>query len=111
MPHPTDEHEPPNWFKAKVSNWFWRLTPTCREVVRLTSEERDRPLPIGLRLRLRLHRIFCKWCARYARQLDLLSEASHLYPEHLDSAERPALDGDAKARLKRAIRERVQEES
>jgi hypothetical protein len=105
MSHSPHDHAPPHWLKTKVSGWFWSLTPACKEVARLTSEGRDRPLPLGLRLRLGLHRAFCQWCARYARQLDLVHEASHLFPERVDQIEQPNLDSDAKARMKRAIRE------
>lgn len=105
MPRSIHDQSPSNWLKTRVSNWFWRLTPTCREVARLTSEERDHPLPLGMRLRLSLHRRFCKWCARYAKHLDLLHEASHLFPDHVDEMGGPVLHSDAKARMKRALRE------
>jgi hypothetical protein len=105
MPHPPDAHEKPHWIKARVADIVWRITPHCREVARLTSEQRDHPLPLGVRMRLGLHRAFCKWCTRYARQLDLLQEAAHRFPEHLDEIAGPALPADAKARLKRATRE------
>jgi len=111
MPHPKDEHEPRSWFETKVSSWFWSLTPTCREVVRLTSEEREHPLPWGMRWRLRLHRLFCKWCARYARQLDLLHEASQLFPEKDQFTNQPVLKSEVEERLKRAVREQVQSDS
>lgn len=104
----THDHAPPNWLKTKVSNWFWALSPACKEVARLTSESRDHPLPSGMRLRLGLHRCFCKWCARYAQHLDLVHEASHLFPEHADQAGGPALATNAKTRIKRAIREAVE---
>jgi hypothetical protein len=110
MSHSTHDHAPPNWLKTKVSNWFWVLTPTCKEVARLTSEGRDRPLPLGMRLRLRLHRAFCQWCARYAKQLDLVHEASHAFPENVDQAGGPALDADARARMKRALQDVVEKQ-
>jgi len=103
MRNSSDDHVPPNWLKARVSNWFWSLTPTCKEVVRLTSEGRDHPLPLGMRMRLSLHRSFCQWCARYAKQLDFVHEASALFPEHMDEMNGPGLDDDAKARMKRAL--------
>jgi hypothetical protein len=103
MPFSTDDHEPPNWITAKLANLVWRMTPDCREVTRLTSEGRDRPLPLGTRLRLGLHRCFCKWCARYAKQLDLLHEANLLFAEHVDQIGGPTLDSDAKARIKLAL--------
>ena len=104
------DHAPPNWLKTKVSGWFWSLTPTCKEVARLTSEGRDHPLPLGMRLRLGLHRSFCQWCARYAKQLDLVHEASHLFPEHVDQMEGPALKSDAKARMKRALQDAIEKQ-
>jgi hypothetical protein len=88
---------------AKLANLVWRITPHCREVARLTSEELDRPLPLGTQLRLNLHRRFCKWCARYAEQLQLLHQASHRLAVDPDQTG-PALDRDAKARIKRALR-------
>lgn len=103
MPDSPDNHSSPNWLKTKVSNWFWSLTPSCREVVRLTSEERENRLPFAMRWRLGLHRCFCKWCARYAKQLDLLHEASRLYPEHADESSDAALSEDARTRMKRAL--------
>ncbi len=103
MSHSPHDHTPPNWLKTKVSGWFWSLTPTCKEVARLTSEGRDHPLPMGMRLRLGLHRSFCQWCARYAKQLDLVHKASHLLPEHFENTGSPALGDDAKARMKRAL--------
>jgi hypothetical protein len=105
MSHSPDDPTSPHWLKTKVSGWFWSLTPTCREVARFTSEGRDRPLPIGTRLRLGLHRSFCQWCARYARQLDLVHEASELFPEHSDHLDEPSLDGGAKERMKRALQQ------
>lgn len=90
-----------------LTDWVWRITPNCREVARLTSEGRDHALPLGVRTRLGLHRLFCKWCARYAKQLELLHEATHLLPEHLDQADGRMLNTDTKARFKRALREQM----
>ena len=97
------DQPPPNWLQTKISTWFWSLTPACKEVARLTSEADDHPLPVGMRLRLGLHRSFCQWCARYAKQLDFVHEASHLFPQHVDQLAGPALGSDAKERMKRAL--------
>ena len=105
MFRPSHEHGRPSWLQTKASSWFWSLTPTCKEVARLTSEGHDHPLPPGMRLRLRGHRAFCQGCARYAKQLDLAHEASHHFPEHLAQMDGPCLNGDACARIKRALRE------
>ena len=103
MSQSTDEHTPPHWFKARASNWFWSLTPTCREIARLTSAQREHPLSIGMRLRLGLHRGFCQWCARYAEQLDFIHDASLILSDHTDEIGGPSLGHDAKARMKRAL--------
>jgi hypothetical protein len=105
MSHSPHDQTPPNWLKTKVSGWFWSLSPTCKEVARLTSEGRDHLLPLGMRLRLGFHRSFCQWCARYAKQLDLVHEASHLFPEHVDQVGGAALGDGAKARMKQALRD------
>ena len=84
-----DDHDPSNWITAKLVNLVWRMTPDCREVTRLTSEGRDRSLALGTRLRLGLHRCFCKWCARYAKQLDLLHEANQLFAKNADQIDGP----------------------
>ncbi len=97
----SDDHENPNWIATRVANLVRRVTPACREVARLTSEERDHPLPLGARVRLGLHRRFCVWCARYTKQLGLLHEAS----QRLDEADGPRLKRDARERLKRVLRE------
>jgi len=103
MPYLHDNQKPRPLLQARVSSWFRKLTPACREVARLTSEGRDHPLPTGMRMRLGLHRRFCTHCARYAEQLDLLHEATHRFPEHAEPIGGPTLNHDAKARMKRAL--------
>lgn len=103
-----EDHALRNWLKTKVSKRFWDLSPACQEVARLTSESRDHPLPFGIRLRLGLHRSFCKLCARYAKHIDLVHEASHLFPEHADQAGGPALATNTKTRIKRAVHEALE---
>ncbi|MGH8046509.1 MAG: hypothetical protein ACREKL_04625 [Chthoniobacterales bacterium] len=102
----SDAHEAPSWLKTKIADLVWRITPNCREVARLTSEGRDRTLPPGVRLRLGLHRLACKWCARYAGQLDLLHQASRRLPAQLETTGEPALSIETKSRLKEALRRR-----
>lgn len=47
---------------------------SCKDATKLLSESMDRKLPLGKRIGVRLHLIFCKWCARYERQLLLIRE-------------------------------------
>jgi hypothetical protein len=105
------DHRPFDWITSKLVNLVWRITPDCREVTRLTSEGRDRVLPLGTRLRLGLHRRFCKWCARYAKQLDFLHKANHLFATHLDQLSGPSLNTDAKSRMKRTLQTVASRES
>ena len=105
------DRDPWNWITGKLLNLVWKITPDCREVARLTSEGHDRPLPLGARLRLGLHRRFCQWCARYARQLDFLHQANHLFAEHLDQLSGPSLSTDAKSRMKRTLKTMAPRES
>jgi hypothetical protein len=101
------DHKSPHWLKARIGSLVWRITPDCREVTRLTSEERDHALPFDTRTRLGLHRMFCKYCARYAEQLELLHQASQRLLERQEEDAEPALRAEAKARLKRALREKA----
>ena len=102
MRNSSDDHVPPNWLKARVSNWFWSLTPTCKEVVRLTSEGRDHPLPLRTRIAMRIHYLICVWCERYRDQLGLLRKAMKSCPEK--GTERGGLSSEARTRLKIAAK-------
>lgn len=106
MSRSPDHHEAPNGIATRISKLFWRISPSCKEVSRLSSEECDHPLSISSRLQIRLHRRFCVWCARYAQQIDFVNEATHDLPEHLHEIEGGTLDNDAKARLKSALRDK-----
>jgi hypothetical protein len=48
---------------------------TCREAVRLMSEEMDRELAGGQRFALRLHTLICLGCHRYRQQMSFLRQA------------------------------------
>jgi len=45
---------------------------SCREVVKLVSEDLDHPLSLRRRIALRFHTMMCGSCARYRRQLRAL---------------------------------------
>ena len=107
MSQPPDAHDEVKSIGKRIADSIW---PTCHEVARLTSQGRDRELPRGTRIRLSIHRFFCKWCARYARQLDLLHQASQELPDHLDQTEGQSLKPDLKSRFKSALREQVKRE-
>ena len=108
MPPPPNDYDQVKSFAKRLADAIW---PSCHEVTRLTSEGRDHPQSLAVRIRLAVHRFFCKWCARYARQLDLLHDASRKLPEHLEEAGANPLDQAAKARLKQKLREQVERDS
>lgn len=47
----------------------------CKEATRLMSEAQDRRLGFAERSGLRLHLLFCRGCANFLRQLDLMRQA------------------------------------
>jgi hypothetical protein len=51
-------------------------TITCREATQLTLEAEDRTLPLTQRLAVRLHHRLCGNCRRFARQVELMRQAS-----------------------------------
>lgn len=46
---------------------------SCKESTRLVSEGLDRELPFWQRFGLRLHRVMCRGCSRFARQITALN--------------------------------------
>lgn len=48
----------------------------CRDATQLTLQAEDRTLPLSERLALRLHRRMCSNCQRFARQVELMRQAS-----------------------------------
>jgi len=90
--------------------WLIRITPTCRDIVRLISDDMDHPLPLGTRLKIRVHFLICKWCDRYRRQLLFMRNALRRHPDRLAGAEPPAdspgLSSDARERIKRTLQDR-----
>jgi hypothetical protein len=53
-----------------------RLMITCREATQIALQAEDRRLPLAERLSLRLHLRLCGNCRRFARQVDLMRQAS-----------------------------------
>ena len=77
---------------------------TCKEASRLASLSLDKPLPLGTRIRMRLHLLICAWCRRYVKQVRFIHEAAPKYEEAVDCASPKALSGEAKERMKKAIK-------
>lgn len=60
---------------------------SCKQAIRLVSEQLDRELPFWRRVWLRLHVAMCRACGRYTRQV-----------KGLDQAVRQRYGGDSAAR-------------
>ena len=96
--------KPPGPVKMWFITWVWNHTPTCKEVTRLASQRLDGPLPLMTRLRIRLHTLICAWCRRYLEQVKLMHEVAPYYADKVGQASEKSLSADAKARMKRAMR-------
>jgi hypothetical protein len=53
-----------------------RLKITCREATQIVLQAEDRAMPLAERLSLRLHHRICSNCRRFARQVELMRQAS-----------------------------------
>lgn len=88
-----------------IAGWLISLTPPCNEVVRLVSEEMDRPLPLRLKLKLRLHLWICHACERYRQQLLLIRTAMRQHPGKLMGQDpSTGLPPETRERLSQAFR-------
>jgi hypothetical protein len=90
-----------------LAGWLIRMTPSCREIAGLISEDLDCPVPLGTRFNF----LICKWCERYRRQLLFMRNAIRRHPDRLAGAEpptdSPGLSPEARARIARALRDRT----
>jgi len=53
-----------------------KLKITCSEATQIMLQGEDGRMPLGERLSLRLHHRICSNCRRFARQLQLMRQAS-----------------------------------
>ncbi|MHC4695762.1 MAG: anti-sigma factor family protein [Planctomycetota bacterium] len=80
------------------------LTLTCEHSTRLVSQSLDGRLSRGERIAVRLHAISCRWCRRFARQINLLREALR----HREQADADAT-GLVEAALSPEARKRIRQ--
>ena len=81
--------------------------PTCKEVSRLITESYYRKLSLRERIAVRTHLLYCKWCARYHRQLHWLRTALRQFLEEIENTldqRGPALSDEARERIKQSLR-------
>ena len=61
-----------------------KLKITCREATQITLQAEDRSVPLAERLSMRLHHRICTNCRRFARQVQLMSQASARWRQYTE---------------------------
>ena len=61
-----------------------KLKISCREATQILLQGEDRSLPLAERLSLRLHQRTCSNCRRFARQVELMRQASARWRKHTE---------------------------
>jgi hypothetical protein len=61
-----------------------KLMITCREASQITLQAEDRSVPLAERLSVRLHQRICGNCRRFARQVELMRQASARWRKYTD---------------------------
>ncbi len=81
---------------------------TCEEVTRLKSESMDSKLSLRQKFSIKFHVIFCQWCRKYGKQLDMIRQAAQKFKDKTDDFEREPrlkISSDTKERLKNLIKD------
>ena len=61
-----------------------KLKITCREATQIILQAEDRSVPLAERLSLRLHHRICTNCRRFARQVQLMRQASARWRQYTE---------------------------
>ncbi len=88
-------------------NWFKELTPSCRQVSRLQSRLLDESLAAHTRLGMKGHLLYCTWCRRYGRQLNLLRRSFRGDVEQLTNAAKFSLPPEVRQKMKDFLRKEL----
>ena len=84
-----------SWLK---SAWFI-LTLKCDQSTRLASESLDRDLSWTERAAMRLHKMICRYCRRFYRQIVGLREAARMRQDQAAHLSGETLSSQARARI------------
>ena len=108
-PRPPDDtstfQEHRSWLQLQIVLFICRFTPTCPEIVRILSLGMDKELSLMMRIKLRIHYRMCSLCERYMKQLKYIRQVSREFPEKIGDVSDASLPGDAKERMKAALRQ------
>jgi len=80
------------------------LSPSCKTAARLQSEALDHKLTLRQQWGLRIHRVLCKWCSRYGKQIAFIHEAAHSRHDKMTQCVPQKLSGEASERIKKHLR-------
>lgn len=86
-----------------MSHWMFK----CSEISKKVSESFDRSLPLHERLMIRLHLMVCKYCARFKKQLVIISRAIRAEDGSATGFEESVLSSDARERIKRLLQKQT----
>jgi hypothetical protein len=92
--------------KEMTLKWLARRLPTCKEVTRMASDRMERKLPLRQWIDFKLHLLICSLCTRYVKQLEMMREISRQHDSQAEMGAAPhaALSGNARERMKQALR-------
>ena len=108
-PNPRADHDDSwiqgkNWLTAGINRWIDRVTPKCRENIRLISRGMDERLPVLTRMQIRLHSVMCCYCQRYGEHLIFIRRLSRALPDSSGNETTPGLTTAVKERMKMLLR-------
>jgi hypothetical protein len=69
----------------------------CRVATRLMSEAQERPISLSENLSLRMHRMMCRGCRNFEKQMRLLRKASQAFNQGAgERLQNPKPEGDSR---------------
>ena len=89
--------------------WLAHRLPPCKAIVRLDSESHERRLSPRERLLMWMHFRICSWCQRYTDQIKLIRSTASQAKQQAPSQSSKHMPAESRARLKRRLREAVDE--
>jgi len=78
---------------------------SCKKAAKLVSAAIDHELTLYEKIRLRLHLLMCRFCRRYADQIDLLHQVSRSIGDSPLNTSAAGLSPEAKERIKKNVSE------
>ena len=83
-----------------------RITPSCAELARLSSESLERKLSMKERLLVLLHGTVCGWCKRYEGQLQKIHDTMQGKEEAVCDNSEVCMSTEGKDRLKALLKDK-----